>query len=261
MDQTVSFPAARVRLRSGTSLELSSWPGRGLPVVLLHEGLGSVRMWRDFPGALAAATGRPVFAWSRRGYGWSDRLEEAFEPDYMHLEAALVFEALDDLAIGRAVLFGHSDGGSIALIAAALQPDRVAGLILEAPHVMVEQVTVDNIAAVREPFENGGLRQALGKYHRDVQTMFWRWNGIWLDPRFREWSIEPLLPRVKAPTLLIQGRDDEYGSMAQLDRIEETLFDVERLEMDACGHSPHRDRPAEVLEASTAFLRRLPDAA
>jgi pimeloyl-ACP methyl ester carboxylesterase len=261
MDKGAPSPVPRVRLRGGARLELSSWRGNGVPVVLLHEGLGSVRMWRDFPAALAAATGRPVFAWSRRGYGWSDPLAEAFEPDYMHQEAALVFEALDDLAIPRAVLFGHSDGGSIALIAAGLQPRRVAGLILEAPHVMVEQLTVDNIAAVRRPFEEGGLREALGKYHRDVDSVFWRWNRIWLDPRFRAWSIEALLPRVEAPTLLIQGRNDEYGSMAQLDRIERALPGVERLEIDACGHAPHRDRRAEVLEASAGFLRRLPDAA
>jgi pimeloyl-ACP methyl ester carboxylesterase len=261
MDQGDASLAARIRLRSGSCLELSSSHGHGIPVVLLHEGLGSVSMWRDFPGALAAASGRPVLAWSRRGYGWSDPLEEPFEPDYMHREAELVFEVLDSLQIGRAVLFGHSDGGSIALIAAALQPERIAALILEAPHVMVEQVTVDSIAAVRAPFQSGGLRQALARHHRDVDDVFWRWNRIWLDPRFRQWNIEALLPRVQAPALLIQGRQDEYGSLEQLDRIERILADVERIEFDACGHSPHRDCKAELLEASAAFLSRLPDAA
>ena len=237
-------------------LELKTWPGTGVPVLLLHEGLGSVTMWRDFPEQLALATGRPVLAWSRRGYGLSDPLPGRRDPDYMHGEADAVTRLMDALAIERAVLFGHSDGASIALITAARASDRVTALVLEAPHVFVEDVSIESIARTKHLYTTSNLSQLLGRYHRDPDHVFWGWNDIWLDPRFRDWSIEALLPAVRAPALLIQGLDDEYGTLDQLDRVGSVLQDVQRLELAHCGHSPHRDQPEAVLHATAAFLQR-----
>lgn len=242
---------------AGQCLEAQRWPGAGTPILLLHEGLGSVAMWRAFPGALAEKTGRPVIAWSRLGYGWSDVLPGARDPDYMHIEADKVFALLDVLGIERAVLLGHSDGGSIALIAAARRPTRVAALILEAPHVYVETLTVESIAKVKQTYLETDFGKKLDRYHRDAIGVFSHWNDIWLDPRFRDWNIESLLPAIAAPTLLIQGRDDEYGTIDQLDRIAAVLKDTRRLELSSCGHSPHRDQPEAVLEACSNFLETL----
>lgn len=240
---------------NGVRLEVCRRGGVGVPILLLHEGLGSVSMWRNFPDQLSAATGRPVIAWSRRGYGRSDRLERRRGPDYMHEEAGALPRLMDALGIECAVLFGHSDGGSIALIAAAWFPSRVAGLILEAPHVYVEQLTVESIAGVKSVYQTTDLAQKLGRHHHDADHAFWHWNDIWLDPRFRDWNIQELLPAIRAPALLIQGRNDEYGTMEQLNRIEAVLPITKRLELDGCGHSPHRDRPEAVLDASRAFLQ------
>jgi pimeloyl-ACP methyl ester carboxylesterase len=237
----------------GVRLELAQWPGRGPPVLMLHEGLGSVSMWRDFPERLAKASGREVIAWSRRGYGASDRLPESREPDYMHREADGVVSLMDNLGIDRADLLGHSDGASIALIVAAQAPDRVASLVLEAPHVMVEDVTVASIAAVKSAFQTTDLAARLRRHHADPEHVFWRWNDIWLDARFRSWTLEPLLGRIAAPALLIQGLDDEYGTLDQLDRIQAVLPRTQRLELEACGHSPHRDHPERVIQACLTF--------
>lgn len=239
----------------GVRLEVLRWSGRGAPIVMLHEALGSASMWRDFPERLAMRTGREVIAWSRQGYGFSDPMPGAHEPDYMHLAAARVAPLLDTLGIARAHLFGHSDGGSIALIAAAQAPARVASLVLEAPHVLVEQLTHDSIAKVSAAYPTSGLAPKLARYHRDPDDVFARWSAIWLDPRFMAWNIEDVLPQVKAPALLIQGRDDEYGTLDQLTRIERAVGETQRLELDCCGHSAHRDQPEAVLAATSAFLR------
>ena len=175
------------------------WPGRGDPILMLHEGLGAVSMWRDFPDHLAVATGHAVVAWSRRGYGDSDPLPRPYAPDYMHAEAECLPALMDAIGVGRAHLFGHSDGASIALIAAAARPERVASLILEAPHVLVERVTVDSIAAVREAYGSTDLRMRLARHHRDADRVFNAWNEIWLDRRFRDWNLEGLLAGVAAP--------------------------------------------------------------
>ncbi len=241
----------------GVRLEMREWAGQGTPILMLHEGLGSVAMWRDFPGRLATATGRRVIAWSRRGYGLSEPLPLPRDPDYMHREAGAVPELMDCLELDQAVLFGHSDGASIALIAAARYPARVAGLILEAPHVIVEQVTVDSIAEARTTYRTTDLGRRLGRYHADADHAFWRWNDIWLDPRFRDWNIEDLLPAVEAPAMLIQGLDDEYGTLDQLDRIEAVLPHTSRLVLADCAHSPHRDQPQAVLSAAASFLEHL----
>ena len=237
-------------------LELKTWPGNGIPILLLHEGLGSVSMWRDFPQQLALATGRPVLAWSRRGYGLSDPLLSRRDPDYMHREADAVARLMDTLAIGRAALFGHSDGASISLIAAARFPDRITALILEAPHVFVEDLSIESIARIKHLYTTTNFSELLARYHRDADRVFWDWNDIWLDPRFRDWSIEELLPAIRAPALLIQGRDDEYGTLEQIDRIGAALPDAQRLELERCGHAPHRDQAEAVLAATAAFLQR-----
>ena len=237
-------------------LEVKAWPGNGVPILCLHEGLGSVTMWRDFPQQLGSATGRPVVAWSRRGYGLSGPLPGHRDPDYMHKEADAVARLMDVLAIKRAILFGHSDGASIALITAARSPDRVAALVLEAPHVFVEDISIKSIAETKRLYLTSNFGQILGRYHRDPDHVFWGWNDIWLDPRFRDWSIEGLLPAIRAPALLIQGRDDEYGTLEQLDRLGAILPDAQRLELKRCGHSPHRDQPEAVLAAAAAFLER-----
>lgn len=249
-----ALAAERVTV-DGIALEVRRWPGAGVPILLLHEGLGSIAMWRDFPERLAQATGRTIIAWSRQGYGQSDPLPEPRDPGYMHEEAARVAALLDALDVERAVLFGHSDGGSIALIFAAWHPDRVAALILEAPHVYVERLTIDSIAKVKDVFVSTDLGAKLGRHHRDADTVFWRWNDIWLDPRFEAWNIEGLLPAIDAPTLLIQGLDDEYGTLDQLDRIEAVLSRTRRVELAECGHSPHRDRRDAVLAACVDFLK------
>lgn len=246
---------SRLLLVDDVRLETALWPGAGLPILLLHEGLGSVAMWRDFPERLAAATGHPVIAWSRRGYGLSDPLPESREPDYMHREAEAVVRLMDALAIERAIFFGHSDGASIALIAAACMPSRMAALILEAPHVSVEDKSIDGITKIKQLYTTTPFAESLGRYHRDADSVFWAWNDIWLDPRFRDWSIAELLPAVRAPALLIQGREDEYGTMDQLDRIAAVVPATRRLELARCGHAPHRDQPEAVLEASAAFLK------
>jgi len=242
----------------GVQLETTTWIGQGTPILLLHEGLGSVSMWRDFPQRLAAATGHTVVTWSRRGHGHSDPLPSSRNPDYMHVEAGLVPAVLDALRIERAHLLGHSDGGSIALIAAARAPQRVASLILFAPHVLVEQLTYDSIFRMKDVYRQSDLGRKLARHHADADHTFWMWNDIWLDPRFRSWNIEALLPAIEAPALLIQGLDDEYGTLEQLDRIEAVLPATRRLTLERCGHSPHRDQPDAVLAAIDGFLRELP---
>ena len=240
----------------GVTLEFRRWPGATdrLPILLLHEGLGSVSLWQGFPDRLAKTTGRAVIAWSRQGHGFSDPAPVSRDPDYMHREADRVPALLDAVGVRRAHFFGHSDGASIALIAAARSPKAVASLILEAPHVYVEQLTVDSIAGIRDLFETTDLARKMARHHTDAHHIFRRWNDIWLDPRFRDWTIEALLASIVAPALLIQGWDDEYGTMDQLDRIAAAIAQTLRLELASCGHSPHRDQPEAVLEAAAAFL-------
>ena len=216
------------------------------PLVFLHEGLGSRSAWRDFPAALARATGREATVFSRAGYGQA-RAREHWPVGFMHDEARAL--AVDE----EAILIGHSDGGSIALLYAAAHPVRA--LILEAPHVFVEDETVTSIAALRG---QAGLVAALGRHHRDARATFDGWSGVWLDPAFRAWNIEACLPRVTAPTLVIQGADDEYGTIAQVDAIRAKLGGpCETLILPDCGHAPHRDQPARTLAAMAAFVQSI----
>jgi pimeloyl-ACP methyl ester carboxylesterase len=229
-------------------------------LVFLHEGLGSVALWRDFPDKVARRLGAaPAMVYSRFGYGESDGLAAKRTPHFMHEEALDVLpRLLDRLGIDRPLLVGHSDGASIALIHAAQAGHPVAGLVCLAPHVFVEPVCVESIAKVRESYFKTDLKARLAKYHARVDDAFLGWADIWLDPQFRDWSIEDLIGEINVPMLLIQGRDDEYGTMAQLDRIEaRAKRPTSRLELDRCGHSPHRDREAAVIDAIAQFVRAM----
>lgn len=230
-------------------------------LVLLHEGLGSIAMWKEFPGQLAHATGCNALVYSRYGYGESDSLDQARQVDFMHEEALMVLpELLDRLDIRRPILVGHSDGASIALIHAAQAAHlgrSVAGVVAMAPHIMVEDISIASISAARDAYLHGSLRARLMPYHRDVDSAFWGWNRIWLDPAFRHWNIESCLADIRCPVLAIQGEDDEYGTMTQLDRIAAAVQDVELLKLEDCRHSPHRDQPAAVIAAVQRFVDRL----
>jgi pimeloyl-ACP methyl ester carboxylesterase len=229
----------------------------GVPtLVFLHEGLGSVAMWRDFPQRVAEASGHPALVYSRAGYGRSSPLTAARRPDYMHVEALTTLPALlDRLAIEQPILIGHSDGASIALIHAGTGVRAVRGLAAIAPHVFVEQLSLTSIARAKHIYESGDLRQRLARFHADVDSAFRGWNDIWLAPAFRDWDIESFLSTIACPTLLIQGMDDEYGTLAQIDAIEQQVPGrVERVLLAACGHSPQRDQPAATLAALTRFI-------
>jgi pimeloyl-ACP methyl ester carboxylesterase len=227
--------------------------------VFLHEGLGSLAMWRDFPAKVAAATGCRTLVYSRYGYGESDVLTEAFGVRYMHDEALVALpELLDKLGIDKPVLVGHSDGGSIALIHAGGAGRNVAGLILMAPHVFVEDISIASIAQAKVTFETTDLAQKLGKYHRDPVKTFRGWNDIWLHPDFRAWNIEEVLPHVTCPVFAIQGEDDEYGTPAQVEAIRrQAKGEVEVLMLADCRHSPHKDQPQATLEAMAGFIERI----
>ena len=230
-------------------------------IVFLHEGLGSVAMWRDFPARLCEAAGARGLVYSRPGYGRSTPRPhgEQWGVDFMHLQAREVLPALlTALGINAATdkpwLFGHSDGGSIALIHAALFPDRVAGVIVAAPHIFVEDISVTSIAKTREVYLTTDLRSKLARYHDDVDSAFWGWNDIWLDPAFCTWNIEALLPKISCPVLAIQGVDDEYGTMSQIDGIAKQLPQAHLLKLGNCGHSPHRDQADAVIDAVMTFV-------
>jgi pimeloyl-ACP methyl ester carboxylesterase len=232
-------------------------PGRRA-LVLLHEGLGSVGLWRDFPAALNEATGRRVLAFSRFGHGRSERPPRPRTPAFFHEEALDVLPALlPQLDAADPILVGHSDGASIALIHAGRH--AVAGLALIAPHVVVEDVTVNEIRQTRDLYQTGGLRERMARHHDDPDAAFRGWCDVWLDPSFRAWSLEPDAELVTAPLLLVQGSADPYGTLDQLDRIEARVRGpAERVVVDGAGHSPHLEQPDAVIAAVAAFSAGLP---
>lgn len=233
--------------------------GPGPLLVFLHEGLGSVALWRDFPDRLCAAARCRGLVYSRPGYGRSSPRPPGtrWPVRFMHDQAALLPDLLAALDIDEPVwLFGHSDGGSIALIAAAERPDLVAGVVAVAPHIFVEDLSVASIRAARQAYLAGHLRAALARYHDDPDSAFFGWNDIWLDPGFRAWSLTDLLPRIACPVLAVQGKDDQYGTMAQIDGIAARVTRTELLKLAACGHSPQRDQPEGLIAATVDFLGR-----
>jgi pimeloyl-ACP methyl ester carboxylesterase len=225
------------------------------PLVLLHEGLGSIGLWRRFPRDVHRRTGARTVAFSRFGHGRSDAPPRPRTPAFMHEEAREVLPALvEALGIECPVLVGHSDGASIALVYAA--EHDVSGLVLLAPHVFVEDVCIDEIRSVRDAYESE-LRPRMARHHADPDVTFRGWCDVWLDPEFRRWTLEPLLADVTAPMLLIQGREDPYGTLAQIEATARGVTGrVETLVVDG-GHSPHLDHPELVLDALTRFFRRL----
>jgi pimeloyl-ACP methyl ester carboxylesterase len=245
----------------GHSLEVQRIPGRsrrGLELVFLHEGLGSVSHWKDFPARVADATGSAVTVYSRYGCGNSDLLTEPRAVSYMHDEALQALpDLLAQLHIENPILIGHSDGASIALIYAGTH-DHVRGLVLLAPHVFVEDLSVASIAEAKTSFATTNLFEKLGRHHRDAARTFWGWNDIWIHPDFRQWNIEEFLPRITCPILAIQGLDDQYGTMAQVQTIARRSGGlVEILPLAECRHSPQRDQAEAVLAAIAGFVRRV----
>lgn len=225
-------------------------------IVFLHEGLGSLAMWRHFPRQVADATGCPVLIYSRYGYGRSDPLEEPRRVDYMHQEGLQALpELLDKLEIENPILLGHSDGASIAIICAGGTPRALTGLIVVAPHVMMEEASLVGIRAAKEMYATTDFKDRLGRYHAHPDSAFRGWNDIWLSPEFLQWNIEEFLPRIRCPVLAIQGEDDEYGTMEQIERIARSAPRVELLKLPDCRHSPHRDQPQAVLAAVARFVR------
>ena len=231
-----------------------------LPVVVfLHEGLGSVAMWKDFPDRLCSAHGLRGLVYSRYGYGRSTPKPpgERWTPGFMRAQALEVLPALlRQLGIARPWLFGHSDGGSIALLHAAAFD--AAGLVVVAPHVFVEDVSIASIEQARTAYEATDLRARLARYHDDPDSAFRGWNDVWLDPAFRDWNIEAELGAIRCPVLAVQGADDEYGTLAQIQAIQTRLPKTRLLVIPKCGHSPHRDRPELLASEAARFIHEHP---
>ncbi len=246
-------------------------PADRAPLVFLHEGLGSVSLWTqrglNWPLDVCRAAGRSGLVYSRQGYGQSDPVPDVrgepsmqngqrtgrLQPDYMHREALEVLPALlEAVGMQRPVLIGHSDGATIALLHASALP--VSGCVAIAPHVLVEDVAIATITQARSAYESGGLRDRLARYHADVDGAFWQWNDIWLSEEFRRFDIRTECRRISAPLLLIQGLEDEYGTLRQLDEIAAVAPHAQQLRLAGCGHSPQRDQPEATRQAITAFL-------
>jgi pimeloyl-ACP methyl ester carboxylesterase len=256
--ESVTIEYAWLQPQPGADTEQTETP----LVVFLHEGLGSLSMWKAFPQAFCNATGARGLVYSRPGYGRSTPRPDAqaWGPQFMHHQAHVVLPALlralsVNPALQRVWLLGHSDGGSIALLHAAHAPDAVAGLIVLAPHIMVEALSITSIQKARDAYVQGDLKTALARHHRDPDSAFWGWNNAWLNPAFRAWSIEAELGRIACPVLAIQGSDDVYGTLDQIKGIAERAPRAHWLEFASCGHSPHRDQPQRLLDEAARFMR------
>lgn len=247
-------PSDGVIALSGAQLEFRWLPPAhrpdAPPIVMLHEGLGCIAIWRDLPEQIRDATGCGVLVYSREGYGKSSPVTLPRKPDYHTREVeAFLLPLLDALGLPRVTLFGHSDGGTIALIAAALAPHRVAGAMTLAAHVFNEERSRAGIRAAEEAFLDGDLRARLKRLHSEnVDGAFWGWCRTWLAPEFRDWDITHLLPAIRAPLLVVQGENDEYGTLSQVEAIVDGVSGpAEALVLPGVGHSPHRDEPGTVL--------------
>jgi len=235
-------------------------PDQAPTIVMLHEGLGSAGLWGDFPERLQAATGCGVFCYSRAGYGASTPVTLPRPLDYMQIEALEVLpKLLDGIGFRRGLLLGHSDGASIAAIHAGGTGDhRVRGVVLIAPHFVVEDISVTSIAAIRQAYESEGLRSKLKRWHRDVDNAFYGWNGAWLDPRFRSWDISEYLAYIRVPVAILQGADDQYGTIRQIEIAREECYcPVDATVIPRAGHSPQREAPEATLNAISEFARSI----
>ncbi|MBI36502.1 MAG: alpha/beta hydrolase [Alphaproteobacteria bacterium] len=228
-------------------------------IIMLHEGLGSLSTWQNFPRSLSDKTRFPILVYSRHGYGRSEIIEGSRGKNYMHNEALRILPALlEELSISDPVLLGHSDGASISLIHAGSGKWAVRALILEAAHVFVEEETLVGIRAIREAYIKGDLKRSLARYHDDPDKSFYGWNDLWLNPDFRDWNIESYLEMVDCPILLLQGENDEYGTKHQINKITNKVRgSVDVRVIPSCGHSPHRDHPKLVLDIMSKFIREL----
>jgi pimeloyl-ACP methyl ester carboxylesterase len=232
-------------------------PDQAPTIVMLHEGLGSAALWGDFPDRLQAATGAGVFVYSRAGYGTSSPVKLPRPLDYMHVEALEVLpKLLDEIGFRRGLLVGHSDGASIAAIyAGGIQDHRVRALALIAPHFIVEDISVASIAKIKTAYETTGLKAKLARWHKDVDNAFYGWNGAWLDPDFRDWDISDYLAYIRVPVAILQGADDQYGTMRQIEIARgECYCPVDVTVIPGAGHSPHREAPDETLKAIAEFV-------
>src|SRR5215813_9751041 len=244
---------------NGADLEyrmIGPLPDQAPTLVMLHEGLGSAALWGDFPKRLQAATGAGVFVYSRAGYGASSPVKLPRQLDYMHREALDVLpKILDAIGFRRGILVGHSDGASIAAIyAGGVQDHRVRALALIAPHFMVEDMGVASIAEIKTAYETTNLREKLARWHKDVDNAFYGWNGAWLDPKFRAWDISEYLAYIRVPVAVIQGADDQYGTIRQVEIAQEECYcPVDVTIIEGAGHSPHREAPDELLHAISEF--------
>lgn len=235
-------------------------PRHAPTLVLLHEGLGSVELWRSFPQALTEATGCGVFAYDRRGYGRSSGHPAPWPVDYMTREAEDVLPGvLDALELDEGILVGHSDGASIAAIyLGGIADARLRGAVLMAPHFFTEEMGLAAIAEARNAYEQDGLRARLARYHDHVDDAFRGWNGGWLTPAFKDWNIESAIDEIEIPVLAIQGADDQYGTLAQIDALERRLkVPLTRRILEGCGHSPHVEKPQATLAAIADFVGKL----
>src|SRR6202162_3633316 len=225
-------------------------------IVMLHEGLGCAGLWGEFPDRLAAATGAGVFVYSRAGYGASTKVELPRPLDYMHIQALEVLpKLLDQIGLRRGLLVGHSDGASIAAIyAGGVADHRVRGVAMIAPHFIVEDISVTSIAAIKTAYETAGLRAKLARWHGDVDNAFYGWNRAWLDPKFRGWDISEYLAYIRVPVAILQGVDDQYGTMRQVEIAQEECYcPVDVTVIPGAGHSPHREAPGATLDAISEF--------
>ena len=231
-------------------------PADAPTILMLHEGLGSAGLWGDFPQQLQAATGAGIFLYSRAGYGASTPVKLPRPIDYMHVEALDVLpKLLDQIGFRRGLLLGHSDGASIATIYAGSHQDhRVEGVAMIAPHFIVEDISVTSIAKIKQAYETSGLKAKLQRWHNDVDNAFYGWNGAWLDPKFRNWDISDYLAYIRVPVAILQGVDDEYGTMRQVEIAQEECYcPVDVTVIPGAGHAPHREAPGVTLDAVRDF--------
>ena len=256
------MPFTRIPWKGGNADIEYNWIGADRSpfptVVFLHEGLGSISMWRDFPQRFCDEHGFRGLVFSRYGYGQSTPrpLDAHLRPDYLHDQAHEALPALlSALGVERPWLFGHSDGGSIALLYGARFPEKVSGLVVMAPHIFVEDITIDGIRKARDAYLQTDLKSRLARHHRDPESVFLGWNDGWLDPAFRAWNIEPELPKITCPVLAIQGEGDEYGTLEQIYGIERQAPHARALPIAQCGHSPHKDQPDAVIRAAGEFIK------
>jgi pimeloyl-ACP methyl ester carboxylesterase len=248
---------------NGVALEYACYgpsPKQAPTIVMLHEGLGCVALWRDFPKRVAQRTGMGVFVWSRQGYGQSDPADLPRPLDFMTREALDVLpHVLDQIGFRRGILFGHSDGATIAAIyAGSVSDHRVRGLMLMAPHFFTEPAGLAAIEQAHHDFDTGTMKARMGKYHRDPEATFRGWNDAWLAAGFKDWNVAEVIDYLRVPVLAIQGAQDQYGTLAQIHEIEARIYSPLEIEiLDDCRHAPHFEQTKQTLDAVVEFTDRL----